>query len=104
MPIRTWVERAPRLRRSAASGVVTDREFIEVYGGMARDSLNDPTLDHLADFSEVHRFEVTPDGLRDTAHVMQRRIDPGLMWAEVRSRVAAVAPADAVYGLLRMYQ
>jgi hypothetical protein len=71
---------------------------------MALDSLCDPTLDHLADFSEVQRFDVTSAGLQSTARIMARRIDPGLAWAEARSKAAMVAPSDAVYGMLRMYQ
>lgn len=104
MPIRVWVDRQRRLRRSTASGVVTDRDFIDAYGEMALDSLCDPTLDHLADFRGVERLEVTTAGLQSTARIMARRIDPGLMWAEMRSKVAMVAPCDVVYGMLRIYQ
>lgn len=104
MPIRMWVDRAKHLRCSTASGVITDRDFLDAYGGMALDPMNDPTLDHLADFSYVERLEVTSTALQSTARIMARRIDPGLAWAERRSKVAVVAPSDAVYGMLRMYQ
>lgn len=104
MPIRLWIDRKERIRRSKAFGVVTDRDFIDVYGGMARDTLCDPTLDHLADFSDVERSEVTAAGLLETARIMARRIDPGLAWAEARSKVAMIATSDAVFDMLRMYQ
>jgi hypothetical protein len=103
MPIEIWVDRARRIRYSAASDVVTDREFIDAYAGMLQDTTNDPTLDHLADFTAVERFDVTAETLQRTAELIGSRLDPALAATAVRPKVAAVAPSHSVFRLLRLY-
>ncbi len=104
MPIEIWVDHARRVRYSRASDVVTDREFVDVYSGMVRDPGYDPTLDHLADFTRVERLDLTADGLQRIADIMAERVDQHLSVIDSHPRVAAVAPADSSFGVLRIYE
>jgi hypothetical protein len=104
LPIEMRVDRAAGVRYSTAFGVVTGREFFDTYATMAGAPDNDPTLNHLADFSNVSSFDVSPEVLQRTAEAIAARIDGALAKATVGPKVAAVAPSDAVFGLLRMYQ
>jgi hypothetical protein len=104
MSIEIWVDYVRRIRYSTARNVVTDREFIDVYGSMVRDPHYDPTFDHLADFTGVERLELTADGLQRIADIMVQRVDLPLASTDARPRVAAVAGADTTFGVLRIYE
>jgi hypothetical protein len=102
MPITVHVDPSLRVRYAAASGVVTDADVLEGYGEVLADPAYDPSIDQLFDGSAIERLEVTPAAVMRLAELVaraDRAIAPG-----VRPRVAIVAPADAAFGLARMYE
>jgi hypothetical protein len=93
------IDRAIRLRTATFSGFVSDADLLGAYAGLVAEPDYDATLDDLVDLREVTHFGVSTDGLRQVIG-MFAPID-GL---GIPTRLAVVAPSDAVYGVSRMYQ
>jgi hypothetical protein len=91
----------PALRRRLArfSGVLGDEHLFGAYGALLERPDYDYGADDLVDLSDVTRLAVTSDGLRQLMGMFAEADELGY-----RTRLAIVAPADAVYGVSRMYQ
>ena len=102
MPIVVEVDQTYRVRYAAASGVLTDADVLEGYGGVLADPAYDPGLDMVFDCTGIERFDVAPATITRIADLVaraDRAIPPG-----AHPRAAIVAPADIAFGMARMYQ
>jgi hypothetical protein len=102
MPIRIRVDPARRVSYTTATGVITDADLREVCASMLANPDYDPSADHLFDGNGIERLEVTPATVQEAAQLFasaDHRISTGAC-----PRVAIVAPADATFGVARMYE
>lgn len=99
MPVSTWVDDPERVRYIAFSGILSDEDVATSFQMVAEPG-GDPHMDLIVDTSAVDEIRATAKGLQGVAgqrsRDAKRNIGPP-------SRVAIVAPADAVYGMARMY-
>jgi hypothetical protein len=95
MPVEYRVDKDLRTVFSRGFGVLTDADL----RGHREDLRGDPNLDRtykqLFDLSEVSRFEVSLETLKDIAE--------SAFWSEASRRVF-VAPQDVVFGSVRFFQ
>jgi hypothetical protein len=102
MPISMRVDRARNVSYATATGVVTDADLRQLCARILSDPEYDPTADHIFDGNGIERLEVSPATLQEAAQLFaraDRHISKG-----TRPKVAIVAPADAAFGLARMYE
>lgn len=90
---------AARLRVARFTGDITDAIMVDAYRSVVSAPDYDPEANDLVDLRAVTRFGITANGMRDVM-VMFAPIDQ----LGIPTRLAIVAPADAVYGVSRMYQ
>jgi hypothetical protein len=98
MPIRMQIDPVRKLSYTTATGVVTDAELRQLCASMLANPDYDPSVDHIFDGHGIERLEVTPGTVQEAAQLFartDRRRQP---------RVAIVAPADATFGIARMYE
>ncbi len=102
MPIRLRVDPVRKVNYTTATGVITDADLRQACASVVASPEYDPSADHIFDGHAIERLEVTPDTLQEAAQLFARtdRLIPGGR----RPRVAIVAPADATFGLARMYE
>lgn len=94
MPATYRLDPERRLVVITLAGVVTGAELDEVRTQIREDPAFDPSFSVLVDASELNPAALTGQVVRARAAAPP----PG------RMRVAVVAPADAVFGIARMYQ
>ena len=102
MTIQVRVDSVHRLRYAAASGILTDADVLEVYAGVLSDPGYDPALDMVFDCTAVERLDVKPETIAHIAALVARA-DRDIP-EDAHPRAAIVAPADALFGMARMYQ
>jgi hypothetical protein len=90
---------AARRRVATFTGNIEDEHLLGAYARLLEQPDYDFTADDLVDLSGVLRFGVTSDGLRRVMGMFAEADELGN-----RTRLAIVAPEDAVYGVSRMYQ
>ncbi len=98
-PIVFRYEDALRLRVAEFHGVVTDESMGGAYAALLSAPDYDPTADDLVDLRGVTHLGVSPDGLRAIMDLFSPIDELG-----IATRLAIVAPTDAVYGVSRMYE
>ncbi len=98
MPIRQRWDPELRTLFVAASGPVSDREFVDFFTALAERSDIPPAHRELIDLSELERTDVETASLRKTASTF-RSLDETVF----ESRVAILATSDVAFGLARMY-
>ena len=99
MPITYRIDPHARLVRTTVTGVVTDADLIAHKDRLNSDPAFGPGMSELSDVTNVHRLDVTSQGVRT------------LVWHDDRHsrrfaghKLAIVANEDVVYGMARMYQ
>ena len=95
MPIRYRLDPSRRLVRTVAWGELTNQDLLEHQAGLRQDRDFDPKFDQLVDLTRVSRIEVTSEGILELAEATV--FDRGV-------RRVMVAPADALFGMARMFQ
>lgn len=88
-----------RRRTALFHGAIGDADLVNAYAPLASSADYDPEADDLVDLSAVTRFDVSAEGLRKVMDLFAPIDQLG-----IATRLAIVAPADAVYGVARMYQ
>ncbi len=82
------------------TGVVTDEEFVQLYGAMLHDSAYALGTNELADLRECENLSLSAQALRRVEGITRQRYgDSGLEF-----RTAIIAPRDGAYGIGRMYE
>ena len=102
MPISIRVDPVRKISYTTATGVITDADLRQVCARILSDPDYDPAADHIFDGNGVERFEVSPATVQEAARLFartDRAVPKG-----ARPKVAIVAPADAAFGLARMYE
>jgi hypothetical protein len=94
VPTAYVIDPAQRLVVCTVSGVLTGPELTEHYRAMSADPQFDPCFRQLADLSQVERIVMDSDTVRAEARIP-------VFAPHVRR--AFVAPADAQYGVARMF-
>lgn len=85
---------------ATGSGIVTDEDLLAHWQQGYSDERVPWGAPEILDLSAVERFEVTSSGLR-------KLVDLDAQQAKLRTdpyKLAVVAPADHVFGMIRMYQ
>lgn len=82
------------------SGRVTDTEFVDVYQKLYEDEEYLPGLDELGDQSDVTSLEISIEGVKKVAILVEKYIKP----SGQRFKSAIVAPQDLSFGMGRMYE
>lgn len=85
---------------TTGSGVITDEELLAHWQAGYADKQIQWGAPELLDLRAVERFEVTASGLR-------KLVDLDTKYAKgagAPSKLAVIAPADNVFGMIRMYQ
>lgn len=90
---------AARRRVARFVGDIEDEHILGTYARLAESPDYDYAADDLVDLTDVTRFDVTSDGLRQVMGFFSGADQLG-----IHTRLAIVAPADVVYGVSRMYQ
>lgn len=93
------LDAAARRRSVAFNGQLDDSQVLAVYAGLLESPDYDYGADDLVDLRGVTHMGVTADGLRRLMASFAQSDAIG-----VPTRCAIIAPADAVYGVSRMYQ
>ena len=90
---------ARRLRTARFHGVVRDDDLAGAYQALVASPDYDAGADDLVDLRGVTHLGVTSEGLRGIMELFAPIDDLG-----IATRLAIVAPNDAVYGVSRMYE
>jgi hypothetical protein len=90
---------ALRLRTAIFSGVVTDDKLTGAYRALVAEPDYDAGADDLVDLRGVTHLGVTPVGMRSLMELFAPVDD-----LAIPTRLAIVAPNDAVYGVSRVYE
>lgn len=85
--------------RLTIRGTLDDHVLADAFRRIYTDPSYEPGLNEITDCREVTEFEMTANGVRRLMGVVGE-----LQTAEQPYRVAIVAPADAVFGMARMYE
>jgi hypothetical protein len=88
-----------RRRIATFSGRIEDADLMGAYAALLRDPDYDHGADDLVDLRAVEHFGVTETGLRNIMTLFAPVDQLG-----IPTRLAIVAPNDAVYGVSLMYQ
>ena len=86
-------------RIATYSGFVDDEDLRTAYDALLASGEFDPAMDVVSDLSEVTRYDVSAEGLRELA----RTFAP-YNAAMAGARLAIVAPKDVIYGMARMFE
>jgi len=90
---------ASRRRTATFTGEITDEHLVGTYADLVQAPDYDAEADELVDLRGVTSLGVTTKGLRQLMGLFSELDKLG-----IKSRLAIVAPGDAVYGVARMYQ
>lgn len=88
-----------RRRIATFTGEISDEHLLGTYADLVQSPDYDKEADDLVDLSGVTSLGVTTKGLRQLMGLFSE-----LDELNIKSRLAIVAPGDAVYGVARMYQ
>jgi hypothetical protein len=99
MPIKFTVYSNDGYYVSKSIGSITDTEMLDDYGRFFASDEWIPGMNELADISETDVAQITKDGVKDLAGL----IEGIFRQHETFPRVAVYAPNDLPYGLSRMY-
>ncbi len=99
MPVSCALDDELGVYRITLSGQLTDEEIVEAAEHMLRDPARAPGLHELVDARDVRLQDASSRAIRQVAEMFSGGPRP-----ERGVRIAFVAPADAAFGLARMYE
>ena len=92
------IARDQNIRVATFRGIIRDEDLLGTYGAVLADPSYDPSFHDLVDLTAVTSFDVSSEGVRQLADGFRATDALGL-----HTRLAIVAPNDALFGMSRMY-